>query len=482
MCEVRSRYDVVIVGGGLAGLTTAWRLRQRDPRLEIAVLEAGDRPGGKVRSEWIEHPDGRFLIESGPDAFLAQKPWARELAVELGLGEQLLPINQMPRGVSILRKGEVIDWPSGVSLVAPTELKPFAKTPLISWQGKARMALDLVKPATASDADESIASFVRRRMGQEAVDWIAEPLMAGIYSADPEELSLQATFPQLLAMEQEHGSLIRGLRSAKKAREGRGDVSPAPFMALRDGMQTLTDALAAQLAGCLHLTTSLTGMRPEGREWQLGLEHGAAIRSATVVLATPPAVAADLLGEASADAARQLRTFRNASSGVISLAFRNEQVQLPLPGYGLVIPAKEQRPFNAMTVMSRKFQGRAPDGWTLLRLFFGGARSPQTMRSSDADVAEQALEELGRFLGVRSDPEFFAVTRWPVGNPVYEVGHLDRVAALEASLPVGLYVTGSAYRGVGLPDVIRQANEMSERIVADGAAQATRSAVAQGGR
>ncbi len=209
--------DVAIIGGGIAGLTAAYRLVSQAPSLRIALYEASDRLGGKIMTEHVDQPDGRFLVEAGPDAFLAQKPWARELIEELCLSGQLVPINSLDRPVAILKNGKPIDLPDGIPLIAPTRLAPFLRSPLLGWGGKARTMLEPVIPARTEDSDESLGSFVRRRLGSEALDWIAEPLAAGVYNADPDRLSMLATFPGFHDLERKHGSVIHGLRVREEA-------------------------------------------------------------------------------------------------------------------------------------------------------------------------------------------------------------------------------------------------------------------------
>ncbi|CAN5489769.1 protoporphyrinogen oxidase [soil metagenome] len=464
MSMVGERFDVAIIGGGLAGLTVAYRLGQQRPDLRVVVFEAARRPGGELQSERVEHPEGRFLVEAGPDCFLAQKPWARELAVELGLDGELIPINQIPQAVSIIKHGRVIDWPSGLSLLAPTELRPFLRTPLISPLGKVRMALDLVLPSIRSTADESIAAFVRRRLGKEALDWIAEPLMAGIYNADPEQLSLLATFPHLRALELEQGSLIRGLRSARKTQEANAGPRPV-FLSFRAGMQTLIDGLIDDTGDAVRCESTVRSLRRDDAGFAVELDRHQEIHANRVVLAVPASVASDLTVTLAPRAANMLGNFRTASSGTISMAFPSAAVRIGPVGYGLVVPRKERRSFNAVTVSSRKFPNRAPDNWALLRLFFGGARSPGTMLADDDQLLKMALAELGFLFGVTREPAFYSISRWPVGNPIYEVGHLDRLNAAVQELPHGLLLAGSAYHGVGIPDVIRDANEVARRLI-----------------
>lgn len=455
--------DVVVVGGGIAGLATAWRLRQLEPLLRVVLLEALPRTGGKIRTERVQHEEGDFLLEAGPDAFLAQKPWARQLAEEIGLAGELVQINASSHPVSVLKGGRPISLPAGVSLVAPTDTQAFIGSPLLSWRGKARVAGDLVLPRRKGDADESLAEFVRRRLGQEALDWIAEPLMAGIYNASPEELSLQATFPQFGALEQKHRSLIRGLRASRPTHHG---PPPPPFLTFQNGMQTLTDRLADQLQPWIRPGVEVTAVRPQSGGFLVVTKQLPLISTQHVVLSLPAAGAADLVDCFAVNAADMLRRIRSSSSGNVTMAYRTEAILQPLPGYGLVVPRQEGGPFNAVTVISRKFPGRAPEGWTLLRLFFGGARSSDTMTMNDSDLLPMAAGFLRCLMGINEPPAFSRVVRWQSGSPIYEVGHLHLVATIEKALPAGIWMVGNSYRGVGIPDIVRTANETVDRLLA----------------
>lgn len=463
MAEVEHRYDVVVVGGGIGGLTVAYRIQCQRPDLRIVLFEGANHAGGKMRTKTVDHPDGRFLIEAGPDCFLAQKPWARELTEDLGLGEHLIPISSMARGVAIRKNGRTIDWPAGISLLAPTEALPFLRTSLFSPRGKIRMGMDLLIPKQTSSSDESVGALVRRRLGREALDWIAEPLMAGIYNADPDELSLMSTFPNLRTFEQEHGSLIRGLRAAKRNRRGSKEQT-APFLALLDGMQELPNALVKSLGDVVE-TGSLVKSFTRGSDglFRLAIGGRRLIAASQVVLATPAKETAALLEAVSPAASAHMAPMRTSNSGTISMAFPESELAGPA-GYGLVLPRKEGRSFNAVTVVSRKFPGRAPPGWALVRLFFGGARSPETMVADDQRVAGMAIRELQLLYGVSDEPAFYTVSRWPVGNPLYAVGHMERVLEIEKALPSGVHLGGSAFRGVGIPDIIRGANQTAARI------------------
>jgi oxygen-dependent protoporphyrinogen oxidase len=459
------RVDVAVAGGGIAGLCASYRLMTRAPHLTCVLLEASDRLGGKVLTETIERPEGRFILEAGPDAFLAQKPWARQLAEEIGLGNRLVPINQVPQPVSVLKNGRPVSLPDGVSLLAPTKLRPFLRSPLLSARGKARTALDLVISAKSDDADESLADFVRRRLGPDALDWIAEPLMAGIYNADPEHLSLLATFPNFRKVEREHRSLIRGLRTLAQTEPGK--PRPPAFLTLQGGMKEFTDALAARVSGIARCNTVVKSIdRTHDGAHVLALAGRRPIVAKTLVMALPAMEAARLLEQIAPQSAEGLSQLRTISAGSVSLAYRTDDVRNPLPGYGLVIPRREERPINAITVASKKFAGRAPEGWQLLRVFFGGARSRATMFLEDDRLLQVVREELGDLLGIEAPPAFHRISRWPSGSPQYDVGHLDRIAEIERGLPPGVYIAGGAFHGVGLPDIVRAATAVAERVAA----------------
>jgi oxygen-dependent protoporphyrinogen oxidase len=452
------RVDVAIVGGGISGLALAWRLRQCAPELSVQVLETDARAGGKLLSERIETEHGAFLVEAGPDSLLTQKPEALALVDELGMSDQLIPIAQgLP--TAILHQGRPELMPAGMRLIVPTDLDAFRRSPLLSNEGKQRAERDLELPARESDEEESIAGFVRRRFGPEMVERLAEPILAGIHNGDPERLSLRATFPQLVQLERKHGSLICGMRTVQAASGG-----PA-FVAQRDGMGALADELTARLRDFICTGRRVEAIDRSEQGFTLSLEDGKQLQARQVVLTTSAAISARLSQSISPDTAQLFSALTTNHAGSISLAVRDSAVTRPLPGYGLVIPKVEGRSINAITVASRKFTGRAPDGWTLLRLFFGGWRSPQTMELDGDELLDVARRELRELLGIASMPLFWRTHRWPAGNPQYEVGHLERIDAIERSLPPGLFVTGSAYRGVGIPDLVRAANGVAERLI-----------------
>ncbi|HEX2908254.1 MAG TPA: protoporphyrinogen oxidase [Phototrophicaceae bacterium] len=466
--------QIVIIGGGISGLSAAWYVQQahnQSMALKVTVLESSNRWGGKILTEQIEGVgDAPFVIEAGPDSFLTQKPWALQLARELGLGERLLGTNDRLRNVYVLQRGRPVVLPDGVLLIVPTKFRPFALSPLISPLGKLRMGLDLLIPAKRDDADETLAEFVRRRLGNEALDKIAEPLMSGIYNAEADKQSILATFARFRQLEREHGSLIRGMLASRRQRPPVSAAAPAAktsaFMSLQNGTQELIGALVNHLNADLRLNTAVTAIEQIGAgNYQVITNNGGRFHADAVVLTTPAYTAADLLRPLAPQAAEQLAAIRYVSTGTISLAFRAADIQRPLHGFGLVIPKSERRPINAVTISSTKFDHRAPEGYVLLRVFFGGSRSPESMAYDDDQLLRGVRAELRQILGIEAAPLFHRIYRWHNANPQYDVNHLERVAAIEAALPAGIYVTGSALRGVGMPDCVYQAQQTVSKIM-----------------
>ena len=478
--------DVAIIGGGITGLSAAWFLQQQEQEngtpLTYAILESSDRWGGKIKTETIDgFAEEPFVVEGGPDSFITTKPWAWQLTGKLGLQEDVLGTNDAQRKVFVLHKGKPTPLPDGVMLIVPTQFTPFALSPLISPLGKLRMGMDLFIPPRSDGRDETLADFIRRRLGQEALDKIAEPLMSGIYNAEAEKQSVLATFPRFRDIESQHGSLIRGMLAAKRARakgssakrpsakaasaNGQGSSSPArppsAFVSYRPGMQRLVERLLDDLHGDLRLNTVVSAISPtrDGR-YELTIPGGT-LRATAVILSVPAFVAADIVQPLAADTAEQLRQIRYVSTGTISLAYWRDEIEHPLDGFGIVIPRSERRRINAITWTSTKFKHRAPQNGVLLRVFFGGSRTPQMFDKSDAEIETAVRDELQALMGIDAEPLLRRIYRWPRANPQYDVDHLQRVEAIEAGLPPGIFVSGSPYRGIGIPDCVHQAQQSS---------------------
>jgi len=446
-----TRADVVVVGGGIAGLTAARALREagRDPLL----LEASNRYGGVIRTETT----GGFVVEAGPDAILAQKPEGLALCRALGLAGRLIPTNPAMRTIFVLRRGRLHALPEGMMLAVPTRIGPFLRSGLFSWPGKLRMGLDLLRPRGGAVEDESIASFVRRRFGTEAVERLGEPLMAGIHAGDPERLSIRATFPRLVALEAQHGSLIRGMWAAGRAAPA---SAGSAFYSLAAGLGELVDALVASLPVARRRTgAALTRLESREGGTVLTLADGTTVAAQAVVVAVPAPAAAPLLAPLSPAVAETLASIPFASSATIALGYRRADVAHGLDGYGFIVPRGEGLRCTACTFVSTKFPGRAPEGHVLLRAFVGGTRDPGVLDRPDSELVALARQELGPLLGLRASPVLERVYRWPQGTPQMEVGHLARLARLDAILAglPGVFLTGAGLRGAGLPDTIADA-------------------------
>jgi len=461
---------VIIVGGGIAGLATAYYLQQQPEPPTYTLIERAPRLGGKI----VTQAGDGFVIEGGPDSFISQKPWAYQLCKELGLEDRLVGTNDARRKTYVVHKGGLKPLPDGVMLIVPTKLTPFALSPLISPLGKLRMGLDLFIPPKKDDRDESLADFITRRLGREALDKIAEPLMAGIYVADPFRLSLKSTFPRFIAMEQKYGSLIKGMLAQMKARAARKNGASKPklplFMTLRGGLTELVDALSAQLDGEILTGQAVTGLDyapAAAAPWQVHLADGQTRRAGKVIMATPAPAAAELLASRSPSLAHKLRQIRYLSTATVTLAFNRDEFNHPLDGFGFVVPKSENRRLMACTWLTTKFNHRAPDDHVLLRVFVGGYKNEDLVALADEELLKLVMEELRDLMGVAVRPTRAEIYRWPQGNAQYDVGHLERVAEIEAlaqeTLP-GLYFTGSAFKGVGLPDCIRQGKETAQAV------------------
>lgn len=441
-------FDVVIIGGGIAGLSAAYELHKRG--VSFQSLEAAPRPGGVILTEEI---DG-FTIDAGPDALLIQKPAAATLCRELGLGDRLFPTRQ-PRKAYILRSGRLHPLPESSILGIPRDVGALAATRLFSLAGKARMAAEIVVPRRHDAVeDESIASFIGRRFGREAVTYLAEPLLAGIHAGDVDRLSMRALFPRFLQAEQRYGSVLRAFRQI-----GQRPSKDGAFLSLPRGLNEIVVALVGSLpAGSLRCNAPvdrIDGFAP----YTVHVRGGEAVTGRAVILTTPAYVAADLLEGLAPSAAALCREVPYASSATVALAYPRDAVRNPLVGSGFVIPRVERTAIMAGSWVSSKWPHRAPDGQVLLRAYIGGARDPGALERSDAELQAAAEADFGAILGISGRPVLARVYRWERANAQHEVGHLQKVAAIEAHLKdrPGLFLTGSGVRGVGIPDCVADA-------------------------
>ena len=464
--------NLVVIGGGVTGLAAAHRAtelaRERGADLDVRVVEARDRLGGTIATE---RADG-FVIEAGPDSFLSEKPWALALCRRLGVEPQLIRTDDRFRKVFVWFRGRLHPLPDGFQLLAPTRLAPFATSPLFSWRGKARMALDLLLPrgGGALGDDESLGAFVRRRLGREALERVAQPLVAGIYTADPDELSVAATMPRFVDVERRHRSVILGLRRgvAQAPLPGTSGARWSLFVTFKGGMRQMVDTLAARLPdSAVQLEMRVTGIERAGATWRVATSAGVFDADA-VVIASEAHTAARLLRYVDPQVATLLGEISYASSVTVSFGYRRADVPHALDAFGFVVPRSERRALLAATFSSVKYPGRAPADAVLVRGFLGGALDPGLLEHGDEELIGRARDELRAALGITAAPSLTRLFRHPASMPQYHVGHLARIDAIDtriASMP-GLFLAGGAYRGVGIADCVRSGEAAAEAALA----------------
>lgn len=442
--------DFIIVGAGISGLTLAWALRRRGVR--IRVLEAGSTAGGKIATQSLEG----FLLEAGPNSLLDRGEGLGRLIDQVGLRPRVVEANPLAQRRYVSRDGRVI--------ALPTRPLDFLGTPLFSLRAKLRL---LAEPWQAvATTDESVASFVRRRLGPEFLDWAVDPFISGVYAGDPERLSVRAATGRIHALEAEAGSLIRG--ALRRARQGRksGPVPRGKLISFLQGMGELPAALAAALGEDLLLDSPVTALRRAGRYWEVETPSGTE-RAASIVLATPARATAGLLESLDAPLAERLRAIEYPGVVSMALGFDREQITHPLDGFGLLIPSREGRQTLGVLFSSTLFPGRAPEGRVLLTAFMGGARNPEAPALADAVLIARVVDDLRPLLGVSGMPAFTVVNRWPQAIPQYTIGHQDRLREIEqglAALP-DLYAVSNWRGGIAVGDCVNNALALAKRLV-----------------
>jgi len=468
---------VVVVGGGISGLAAAHRLVEASQHLpfplEVKLLEAGSRLGGVIQTFDAEG----LLLEGGPDSFISEKPWALDLCQRLGLGPRLIGSNKDHRRSFILRQGKLLPVPDGFYLLAPTQIWPFVSSPIFSWQGKLRMAADLFLPrkvALAADQDESLADFVRRRLGREALERMAQPMVGGIYTSDPEKLSLRATMPRFLEMERRHRSVILGIlrqrRRTAPVKDRLGGPRYSLFVSFDRGMQTLVDSLQAKLpAGsvCLHASVESLDRNAAIGRWTLNLKGGGRLEANAVCLALASYQSARVLQHLDPTLSEKLRCVPYASTATVNLSYPRTAIPHPMDGFGFVVPAIESRRILACTFCHVKFEGRAGKDQALLRAFVGGALQPAAFELDDREMIRAVRQDLRDILGITAEPAFSRVERHSQAMAQYQVGHLDWVAEVESHIKrhINLQLAGNAFTGVGIPDCVHRGEECANRIL-----------------
>ena len=466
-----------IIGGGISGLSVAYYLekaRGGGAQLAWQLFEQTTRLGGIVGSEHQNISagcaEGGCVIETGADSFLSEKPWAFELCRELGLEDQLIGSNDAQRKTFVLLRGKLVPLPEGLQFIVPTSLESVTRSELFSEETRRIIADEAEFQPRKSNGDESVAAFVARHFGNEVVERLADPMLAGVYGGRAANLSMRTIMPRFVQMEEEHGSLIRALQSSA----GKRQSSHSIFTTLKNGMQQLLDAMTARLdAAAVHTQYTVTDLR-RAEQWKLtGKLRGADFSDDfdAIILATPAYAAARLLQGSCPELAQELEKIAYTSSLIVTLAFPKKELQQQgsLPeGFGFLVPAKEKSSLLACTFVGNKFNYRVASDLVVVRGFLGGVRNEAALALSNPDAIALVRREFSEILGINAEPAFVRVFRWPHSMPQYEVGHLERVArieALRAEIP-GLYLLGNAYRGVGVPDCIREGRTAAEKIKA----------------
>jgi len=462
---------VAIIGAGIAGLSAAYSLEKKakagNPDLHIDLMERRDRTGGTIVSEKVKD----FVIEGGPDCVFSEKPAALGLCEELGLEGQLLKTNEDRKGVFVYWNEKLYDLPEGVMLMVPTMIKPMLLSPLITLSGKLRIGLELFIPQKESLEEETLAQFVTRRFGKELLDKIAEPLVAGIHAGDPETMSIKSSFPRFVALEENYRSLIKGMLIRKKEMAAYMKAKKPKytmFMTLKDGLQVLPNTIRASLkATAFKLHSEVASLAKNEKGFEVVSESGPSGPYDAVIIATPSYDASKIVKEMSPSLSTELNGIPYVSTATVSLAYSQSSIHRPLNGFGFIVPRISNRRIMAATFTSTKFNHRAPDDDCLIRVFVGGAANEDLVYQNDAEIIEMVREELKDIMGIVADPLFARVFRWKRAMPQYIVGHMERLKRIEqatAHLP-GLYLTGSAYKGIGISDCIVKSDEVAEKVV-----------------
>ena len=464
-----SAKKIVIIGGGISGLATAYSLEERAKRegksVSITLLEKKNQIGGNILTERV----GDFLIEGGPDCFLSEKPWAIQLCEKLGIADRLLCTNDEYRKTYIYWKGRLRELPEGIMLMIPTRFIPLLKSNLFSLAGKFRMGMELFIPKRKSGGDESLSEFVRRRLGQEIVERVAEPLVAGVHAENPDTMSIKSRFPRFVQMEEEYGSLIKGMLTKRRRMLNSENGKPkwTMFMTLKNGL----DELPLTIVKALKMTTIITNKEVSEINkvsgYKIYLKNGDTIDADVVIFATPSYETGRLLRVLNSSISDQLITIPYVSTATISLAYKKDSISHPMNGFGFLVPRVENRRIMGASWVSRKFSYRSPDDSILIRCFIGGSRNEELVSLDDKDMLKMIKEELKDIMGISAEPILTRIYRWEKAMPQYTIGHDERVSRIEESILKypDIFVTGSAYRGGGISECIKNAQLTAESVL-----------------
>ena len=456
---------IAIIGGGVSGLSAAYFLEKQKALgadLSHLLFEAGPGFGGVIQTERVND----FLVEAGPDSFLSEKPWAAELCRELGLGNELIPSNDAERRTYILVNGRLVPLPDGLAFMVPTDLAAAFFSRLFSWHTKLRMLREWFYRASPDGPENTVAQFVERHYGREMVERVADPLLAGVYGGSADELSVTAVLPRFTEIEARQGSLGRAMVAARKLQSA---PSRPIFTSLKNGMQSLADALLAHIPDSARRANApVAAVRPESGKWLVS-SNGRTEEFDAVILATPAYVAAEFLRGGVPQLSNELASIGYSSSMTVALAFdENVHASLP-PGFGFLLPRIERKRILACTFVHNKFSGRVPANQVLLRCFLGGSRDDEVLRLPDREIELLVRRELRDILGISAEPLFTRIHRWPKAMALYTLGHkarTERIRQIISAAP-GLALAGNAYSGIGVPDCVRSGSEAAAKVIAD---------------
>lgn len=461
------RRRLVVIGGGISGLSAAYKLysetKNEEFPPEIMLFEGSPRMGGCISTYNLDDT----LIELGPDSFITEKPAALELCKKLGIEHRLIGTAAKNRQTFVAHNKQLYPLPEGFVMMAPTQVMPMLSSPLFSWSAKMRMLSEPFVPAAPEDADESLTQFVERRLGREVLDKVVQPLVGGIYTGDPNKLSVRAALPKIVEMERKHGSIIKGMASIHKNRKESG-ARYGLFVTFDEGISVLVNALVNALPqGCVRTHSMVSRLRRTESQWQIEFSDGKQMMVDGVVIATASFHASDIVSDLDLELAEALSTTTYASSAVLNLIYRRSDIKHPLDGFGFVVPRTENRSILACSFNSIKWPDRAPKDKVLLRVFVGGALQPDIYDLSDEQIECLMWEDLRTYLGITALPLLSVISRYPRAMPQYNVGHVANLKKIEERLTQhpGLALAGNAYHGVGIPDCVASGERAAARIL-----------------
>lgn len=466
---IQNTKKICIIGGGISGLTLAYRLhqisKQKTIPIEIHLLEKKKSVGGNIRTEKRDE----FLLEQGPDGFLQQKKSVLELAESLNIHDQLITTKSQFRKSMILTEGKLVEVPDGFYLMSPSKIFPFLKSPLLSWRGKIRTLMEFFVPRKSHAIDESLESFVTRRFGKENLEKISQAMLGGIYTADPKHLSMQAALPRFIEMEKKYGSVTKAILHESSLKKNVSGARYGLFGSFTNGMSTLVDSLVNHLPqDAVQTGINIDQIRFDriSQCWNV-ISNSREKKFDTMCVAVPPGQIPTFFPNLLGDQQKILESIPYASSAILHLAYRDDQIRDKPNCIGFIVPNREKKHFIACSFISNKYENRAPSGFQLLRVFMGGALQEQVLEMDPDELISVVTKEISSILHVEGDPLFSEFKLWPKSMPQYTMGHIERVTKIKKIFEKcpNFYLLGNGYQGVGIPDLVEQATLTAEKIL-----------------